>query len=344
MQEIKISIIMPVYNAVNYVDAAIKSIVEQNYEKFELILVDDGSNDGSDMICRKYADKYKNVVYIRQTNRGICAARNKGIRLAKGDYIGFADHDDLYDKHYLEHMSEKIEKLDVEIVRCGVYLIEELPDGKIRKYTASMPDEAWSIEKIVDRLENLSPNYFTVWNCLYNRKLLVEHNIWFPEEMKHGQEDCYFNLRVLQHVRKEEFIQKNLYYHYIRLKQSTSAKYYEDTADCMAIDLQEEIKLIDMYLENNDSSMSKKWILYAKKITGLLAYCFRACDSPEKMSVNIIKKFSEIIEPIQQKWIININVLKNIYLMSKKYFLVILLCYLKKWGILIRVYRMKSRI
>lgn len=344
MQEIKISIIMPVYNAVNYVDAAIKSIVEQNYEKFELILVDDGSNDGSDMICRKYADKYKNVVYIRQTNRGICAARNKGIRLAKGDYIGFADHDDLYDKHYLEHMSEKIEKLDVEIVRCGVYLIEELPDGKIRKYTASMPDEAWSIEKIVDRLENLSPNYFTVWNCLYNRKLLVEHNIWFPEEMKHGQEDYYFNLRVLQCIKKEDFIPKELYVHYRRVGQSTSAKYYEDTIECMVTNLKKEVKLLDIYINNKGRCMSKKWILYARKVTGLLFYCFRACENPEKISIDTIKKFSEETKLMKQEWKINFKVLNDICVESKKYFLVILLCYLEKWNMLVQIYKIKSKI
>ena len=90
----KFSVIIPVYNSEKYLNKCIDSIVTQDYENFELILVDDGSSDSSQKICREYADRFENVSLICQENSGPSAARNRGIDCAKGDYITFVDSDD----------------------------------------------------------------------------------------------------------------------------------------------------------------------------------------------------------------------------------------------------------
>ena len=258
---------MPVYNAVNYVDAAIKSIIEQEYMSYELILIDDGSTDGSDKICLKYAKSNSNIIYIRQDNKGICGARNVGIRSARGTYIGFADHDDLYNKNYLNFMSKKImEENEPELVRCGVMFVESLPNGRTIKRTERMPLCVWTAQDMAENLIYLPSSHFTVWNCLYNRKFLLDNSIFFPEEMKHGQEDYYFNLCIMQCLKKEFFVDEILYTHFRRVGQSTSASFYSDVIDCMAMNFEKEINILDQYIDDDEKKVAYRWIGYARKI------------------------------------------------------------------------------
>lgn len=94
--KIKVSVIMPVYNSGEYLQTAVDSILSQSLKDIELILVDDGSTDGSSEKCEECAKKDKRVVVIHQRNGGICNARNAALKIARGEYIGFSDHDDEY--------------------------------------------------------------------------------------------------------------------------------------------------------------------------------------------------------------------------------------------------------
>ena len=97
-----ISVIVPVYNTVNYVRYCVESILSQTMKDFELILVDDGSSDGSEKICDEYSKNNLNVISLHQKNKGVSAARNLGIEMASGDYIVFVDSDDWVESDYLE--------------------------------------------------------------------------------------------------------------------------------------------------------------------------------------------------------------------------------------------------
>ena len=90
----KISVVVPIYNSENSLDVCLKSIVRQNYKNFEIILIDDGSTDKSQEICRQYQKEYQNVYYYYQLNSGVSAARNVGIDKATGDLIYFMDSDE----------------------------------------------------------------------------------------------------------------------------------------------------------------------------------------------------------------------------------------------------------
>ena len=96
-----ISVIVPVYNTVNYVRYCVESILSQTMKDFELILVDDGSSDGSEKICDEYSKNNLNVISLHQKNKGVSAARNLGIEMASGDYIVFVDSDDWVESDYL---------------------------------------------------------------------------------------------------------------------------------------------------------------------------------------------------------------------------------------------------
>ena len=104
----KFSVIIPVYNSAPFLHKCIGSIVEQQYNDYELILVDDGSTDASQDICQEYADKYGHIRLIRQENSGPSAARNRGIDCARGEFITFVDSDDWVKPAYFQTLRDAV--------------------------------------------------------------------------------------------------------------------------------------------------------------------------------------------------------------------------------------------
>lgn len=115
----KFSIIVPIYNVEKYLNYCIESILTQTYEDFELILVDDGSEDNSSRICDQYVEVDKRVKCIHKENGGIISARRAGTDIAQGEYIVCVDSDDWINKKYLERFAVAIEKNNADIVCCG---------------------------------------------------------------------------------------------------------------------------------------------------------------------------------------------------------------------------------
>lgn len=116
-----ISVIIPVYNVERYLNQCIDSVVSQTYHNLEIILVDDGSSDNSGEICDKYAAKDNRIVVIHKTNGGLSDARNAGIKIAKGKYIGFVDSDDWIDSEMYDQLMTSISNSNSDIAICGLY-------------------------------------------------------------------------------------------------------------------------------------------------------------------------------------------------------------------------------
>jgi glycosyltransferase involved in cell wall biosynthesis len=115
-----LSIIVPVYNKEKYLDACIESILGQSFTDFELIIVNDGSTDGSALKCKKYAAADSRVVVIDQPNRGVSAARNRGLAIAKGVYTGFVDGDDSIDNDMYEILVKNVRIFEADISACRI--------------------------------------------------------------------------------------------------------------------------------------------------------------------------------------------------------------------------------
>lgn len=115
----KISIIVPVYNVKEYLCECLDSIVNQTYKNIEIIIIDDGSTDGSEVICDEYKKKDKRIKVVHQKNKGLSVARNKGIELSTGKYISFIDSDDVIDSKMVEILYREIIKNDCDMVICG---------------------------------------------------------------------------------------------------------------------------------------------------------------------------------------------------------------------------------
>lgn len=205
----RISVIVPVYNVEYYLDKCINSILNQSFRDFELILVNDGSTDGSLNICKKYVDKDERVKIISQSNKGLSAARNTGLKNADGYYICFVDSDDFVEKDYLKYLLNNIEKYNSDISMCEYYLT----DDKGKKYSVEKFNEPQNVSVLSGEKTfsyfykyGYEPNV-VAWNKIYKKCLF--------KDIKYD-EGCYFEdeliaLPLFYKARKVSFIRYPLY-------------------------------------------------------------------------------------------------------------------------------------
>lgn len=162
----EISIIVPVYNVEKYLSECIESILSQTYEDFELILVNDGSLDNSGEICNQYSQKDARVVVIHQLNQGQAAARNRGIKAARGTWIHFVDGDDMIHPEMLQHLIDGVKKYGAKISMCGAEEAEypslDFKKKKLKEFEAHDVNEAY-IKYIYC---NTKYRYWIVWGKL----------------------------------------------------------------------------------------------------------------------------------------------------------------------------------
>ena len=184
----KYSIIIPVFNSEKYLKECIESVLEQTYKKIEVIIVNDGSDDSSENIIKRYAKKDNRIIYLEQKNEGVSAARNLGIRSATGKWITFIDSDDTVSETYIEYVDKLISNLDIDMFMYGAKHTENT--GKLFKVTKS--DIA---EFCMD--ENKTAGY--VWNKFFKKDVIIDNNIKFDTQIS-VCEDLLFCFDFIKYV------------------------------------------------------------------------------------------------------------------------------------------------
>ena len=222
-KNIKFSIIVPVYNAERFVGRCIESILSQSDPNFELILIDDGSKDGSAEICSEYARRDPRVKLIRSANRGVSAARNRGLDEATGEMIGFCDADDMYAANCLLTVRSALEKEQTADALIGNFTLTGCIDRKAdadevvdRSYEILSADE--TIERVLlDRTVMGS-----VWNKFYRRELIG--GIRFRTDLAF-MEDTFFNVEVFCAKREAAILRTsaNLYFYVTNESSATNS-------------------------------------------------------------------------------------------------------------------------
>lgn len=177
-EEIVISVIVPSYNAEQYIGRLIKSILQQTYTKFELIIVNDGSTDCTADICEAFCEADDRIVLKTQENGGPSAARNNGIECARGEYITFADADDECEKKWLEEMLKKRQQTDCDMVMCNWY---EVNGNEEKSYDAFPEEMTISVPQFIQNMHGLSG---AVWNKLFLKKIIKENHLAFDVNRK----------------------------------------------------------------------------------------------------------------------------------------------------------------
>lgn len=206
MKEELISIIVPIYNVEQYLPRCIESIINQTHKNLEIILVDDESPDNCGKICDEYKEQDARIKVIHQKNRGLSGARNAGIDIARGEYIGFVDSDDYIEPTMYETLYHDIKKFDAGLSICSRYY--EFEDGKrVERYKLDKDIKVYTGKEAIVEMNNYSSFDMSAWDKLYKRELFTE--IRFPEGKL--SEDFFIMHRLLDEAQVVTFNPSPLY-------------------------------------------------------------------------------------------------------------------------------------
>lgn len=259
-----ISIIVPVYNVEKYLNKCINSLVLQDYpmEKYEIILVDDGSTDQSGIICDKFSTKYDNVYSLHKKNGGLSDARNYGLEYAKGEYIIFVDSDDYIENNSLSRIVKNCKKQgepDVFFLKAK----KLFSNGYIASYDTDMDISFYRNGKknAISYIASRKMFPASAWSKMVKRDLLIKNNIWF----KVGQLSEDYEWSLLLFLFAEKFGADNNDYYYYRQKRQGSI-----TSKCSERHFCDLLGIIKEF-----ESKALDYPKYKQDILSLAAYIYR---------------------------------------------------------------------
>jgi len=223
-EKFNLSIVIPVYNAEKVINKCLDSLISQKTDyEYQIILVNDGSTDNSLNIIKDYESKYKNVFVIDQSNGGASIARNRGIRSASGDYIGFVDSDDWVTEDYIEKLLNRAYKTNADIVKCN-HINYSLTEDKA---LAVIRHDDFSVVGKLDL--NIMSIKGYVWGGVIKKSIFDK--VRFPE--KYWYEDAIMRTLIMRISNHYEHIDEELYYYALHQKNSSKNLWKENGLKCL---------------------------------------------------------------------------------------------------------------
>lgn len=213
----KISIIVPIYNVEKYLEQCINSIIEQTYQNLEIILVDDGATDNSGKICDEYLKKDNRIKVIHKQNGGLSDARNAGVEIATGDFIGFVDSDDYIEKDMYELLHRNMLKEGADISCCNRFLVYE---NKIEVYGTDEYYEVMNSSRAIEFSCMIGYIGISAYTKLYQKELFDE--IRYPKGKIN--EDMYTTYKLFDKANKVIYDATPKYYYRQRKGSITNSK------------------------------------------------------------------------------------------------------------------------
>lgn len=219
-----VSIIVPVYNAEAYLEQTVQSIQKQTHPDWELVLIDDGSTDGSGAICDRFAAEDARIAALHIRNEGVANARNVGLAAATGDFIAFCDSDDLYEPDFLQTLFEQQRASHADLCVASVYVDTE---NDSQAHPAPLTGELTEkdFRAIVHGWFDIY--WMGLWNKLYRADIVRRGKVSFQTGLSIG-EDSLFTLSYLAHARSVSCSEKPIYHYIQRNAQSLSRRFHAD--------------------------------------------------------------------------------------------------------------------
>ncbi|MCM1371292.1 MAG: glycosyltransferase [Clostridium sp.] len=259
---VKVSIIVPVYNVEKYLDKCLNSLINQTLRDIEIIIVNDGTKDNSQVIIDKYVEKDKRIKSYIKENGGLSDARNYGMKYAIGEYIGFVDSDDYVENDMFEKMYNKAVSNNFDIVTCDLNYVY---DKKIKRCSCNINNDLLNKEDIK---KNMIYIYPTAWNKIYKKSKFshfdFKKGVWY--------EDVEFMYRILPYISSIGVVHETLY-QYVQRPGAISKTYNNKIYDTISNwnGLIEYYKTNDLYdIYYNELEFCYVRYLYANFIKGLL--------------------------------------------------------------------------
>lgn len=320
--DVNVSVIVPVYNTERYLKKCLASLVHQDFDNYEIIIINDGSTDNSLAICEQFREKFDFITIYSQSNKGLSAARNQGVDLAKGKYIVFVDSDDYVELDFCSKLYGTAERHNVDIVMCSFLYVVSKPDGiEVKKPDKNDARKLYEGRKL-DKEEMLTAHaiagiWHFSWNKIYKRSLFGEGNLEFPVGLYF--EDVRFAIDVYERAESFFILPDGLYY-YVQRPLSIEQQTYispKKTRDMFfqyseAIKRFNEVaaniierKYIKMYTKKEREFMFRKYRDYQFTAFGLLSlseaiydggdYCFFGASSgAERYIASINEKMGNL--------------------------------------------------
>lgn len=234
MQEEKVSVILPIYNAEKYLKKCVNSVINQTYSNLQIILVNDGSTDGSWEICQQLRTKDNRIEIYTQSNRGVSVARNKGLNVANGKWIMFVDPDDVLDNNIILELLSQVVNSSTDIVACTCYGFNRNKKYRARFFETSRNFSS-NKEDLYLQLLNVSygqsSDIFTAigvpWGKIYRRDFLQRNHLEFDPDLRRMQ-DNIFNMFAFYYANDIIYVDKPLYYYRLSNIQNYNNKHLSE--------------------------------------------------------------------------------------------------------------------
>lgn len=313
----KISIIVSIYNVENYLEKCIKSLLNQDIDDYEIILVNDGSKDNSVNICNKFVDKYDNIRLLNKENGGLSSARNYGLNKAKGKYVFFVDADDYIEDNCLGKIYSILEENELDILQINY---REVIDNEKSNNKINYSDE----NNIITGKEWIKTRKIIpmIWTYIYNREFLLNNQLIFKEGIYH--EDAEFTPRALMAANRTMFKDICVYFYIIRNGSIMRSKNIKKSLDLIVIG--KEIKKIKDSVNENEllkALEARESYMYGASISGCIKQGYKIQtlfkDKNEKKYISKILLNSSRLKYKITGLMIKLNIYKLIDLFYKRY-------------------------
>ena len=290
-----ITIIVPIYNASKYLRQCLETLHQQSYNKIEILLINDGSTDNSEIVCKEFVKKDSRFKYIFKHNGGVSSARNIGIEQAKGDYIIFVDSDDFCDSNMLDSVLSELTK---NTLLCF---------GYFRAFKNKQEKEVLN----ESQQQNINKNMYKyiidsesiggyLWNKVFDAHIIKNHNIKFDEKI-HFMEDMLFVIEYTKYITKIKYIEKPLYFYRMR-KSGASGNLFNSKN----LSMLEALKiLIEKFQENKEINILLKY--------NYLYNYYRLKYQNKNEKNNIIGNEKEFIKELNKKKQLKIFIVKQFH-------------------------------
>lgn len=297
----KVSVIIPVYNSQQFLKEAVQTVLDQTERDLEVILINDQSTDDSGKICDEIAASDARVVVLHlPVNKGICGARNEGLKQASGEYVAFCDNDDFFTPQLIEDNYRTAMETGADMVKFGRKLIDVDSEGNVLREKDSPIPQAYYYKGEKELLDHFfsikSMGLLTnVWNGIYKLSVIKEQNLWFDESMRFGSEDADFSFRFFN-VTKDLAVNPQAYYiHYRRNATSTSRKFSMNKIESMIKAAKRE-SVIWAQLEDTDENRMQTVIAKNNHVINIAMYQVFHQNSPlsYKEKIGLLKDMRQL--------------------------------------------------
>ena len=284
-----LSVIVPIYNKETYLSICIDSILEQSFANFELLLINDGSSDGSLAICKSYEKKDKRIKVYDKENGGASSAKNFGIKRANGVFCSFVDADDYIDKDFFRNLINKIENNKIDLAIGNVLFVDE---NKNTTRNINLVEGDFSLRDFFSFFPLYMPNAIigAPWNKIYRVSILKKNNILFDESITNN-EDLHFNINYFYFCKSVSVVGYPLYHYINHCGTSLSRKYISNLFDIYLLSFNK----MCAFLESINMLESNKKFYYSYFAKQIINAVDNACKDNGKQKKDKIVEIDSIV-------------------------------------------------